>query len=264
MTRRFVGLLAGLLLLGVCAVHTAPPARAHALLTDSTPADGATVDQAPSEVVLTFTEALDPLLTVVHVLDASGARVEVGKTEIPGLPTKARVALGPLPKGTYTVTWRTTSTADGHTTVGSVAFGVGVPAVAAAATTPTGVRSPPLVSIAGRWLFYVGLVLLLGAAVVGLFVASRPSVLSVWGLNAAWAATAVGLVLTIADQRATTHTTLGDLLQSSTGHKLRAQAVAVGLTWLAVSWASLRPRRGALAAVGLGASGVMLERALAG
>lgn len=33
-------------------------------------------------MLLTFTEPLDPVLTVVHVLDASGARVEVGRTEI--------------------------------------------------------------------------------------------------------------------------------------------------------------------------------------
>jgi copper transport protein len=263
--RRIAGLLAGLLCLGVLAVHAGPPAGAHALLTESTPADGATVDEAPREVLLTFTETLDPLLTVVHVLDASGARVEAGRTEIPGLPNRARVPLGPLPQGTYTVTWRTTSTADGHTTVGTVAFGVGVPVVAAGSTgAQTGVRTPTGVSIAGRWLFYVGAVLLLGAAVVGLLVTSKPSVLSVWVLNAAWAAAAIGLALTIADHRATTRTSLSDLLESSTGEKLQAQAVAVALTWLAVCWASLRASRAALVALGLGASGVMLERALAG
>jgi len=145
-----------------------------------------------------------------------------------------------------------------------VAFGVGV-AVEAAGTSgpPSGVRSPTFVSIAGRWLFYAGIVLLLGAAVVGLFV-STTTVVSVWALNASWAAAAVGLVLIIADKRATTHTSLSGLLDSSTGHKLQAQAVAVGLTWLAVCWASLRPSRAAVAAVGLGASGVMLERALSG
>ena len=265
MKRRLAGLLAGLLCLGVLGAHASPPAGAHALLTESTPADGATVDEAPKEVLLTFTESLDPLLTVVHVLDASGARVEAGRTEIPGLPNRARVPLGALPQGTYTVTWRTTSTADGHTTVGTVAFGVGVPVEAAAsAGAPTGVRTPTGVSIAGRWLFYVGAVLLLGAAVVGLFVVAKPTVLSVWVLNAAWAAAAIGLALTIADHRATTRTSLSDLLESSTGGKLQDQAVAVGLTWLAVCWASLRPSRAALVALGLGSSGVMLERALAG
>lgn len=241
------------------------PAGAHALLTESSPADGSTLDKAPSEVLLTFTESLDPLLTVVHVLDASGARVEAGRTEIPGLPTRARVPVGPLPQGTYTVTWRTTSTADGHTTVGTVAFGIGVPVVAAASTgAPTGVRTPTPVSIAGRWLLYVGGVLLIGAAAVGLFVVARPGVPSVWMLNLAWAATAIGLSLTIADQRATTRTSLADLFDSSTGQKLQSQAIAVGVAWLAVCWASLRPRRIAVAAVGIAGSAVMLQRALSG
>lgn len=265
MKRRVAGLLAGLVFLGLYGTLASLPAEAHALLTESSPADGATVDKAPSEVLLTFTESLDPLLTVVHVLDASGARVEVGRTEIPGLPTRARVPLPPLPEGTYTVTWRTTSMTDGHTTVGTVAFGVGVPAIAAGSTgSQTGVRTPTLVAISGRWLFYAGTVLLLGGAVVGLFVVATPTLLSVWALNVAWAITALGLVLAIADQRATTRTTLSDLLESSTGQKLQVQAIAVGLTWVAVCWVSLRPRRAGLMAVGLGASAVMLQRALSG
>ncbi len=255
----------GLVVIGGLAAGQARPAGAHALLAESSPADGATVEQAPAEVSLTFTEALDPVLTVVHVLDATGARVEAGRVEIPGAPNRARVPLGPLAKGTYTVTWRTTSTYDGHTTVGTVAFGVGVPVEAAgSARAPTGVRPPTPAAIAGRWLFYAGTALLLGGVAVGLLVVGRPALLSVWALNGAWAATALGLVLSAADQRATTRTTLAALLESSTGHKLEAQAIAVALTWVAVCWASLRPRRPALAAVGLGAAGVMLERALAG
>jgi copper transport protein len=258
-------MLAGLVFLGVYGTLASVPAQAHALLVESSPADGATVDKAPSEVLLTFTEAVDPLLTVVHVLDASGVRVEVGRTEIPGLPTRARVPLPPLPDGTYTVTWRTTSMTDGHTTVGTVAFGVGVPAVAPESSrSQTGVRPPTVVAISGRWLFYAGAVLLLGGAVVGLFVVATPTLLSVWALNVAWAIAALGLVLTIADQRATTRTSLSDLLQSSTGQKLQVQAMAVGLTWLAVCWVSLRPRRAGLVAVGRGASAVMLQRALSG
>lgn len=262
---RLAGLIASIVLLGVWLLGSSTPAGAHALLAESTPADGATVEQSPGEVALVFTEALDPLLTVVHVLDSAGNRVESGKAEVPGAPNRARVPIGPLSKGPYTVTWRTTSTSDGHTTVGTVAFGIGVPVAAAGATSAqTGVRPPTPVAIAGRWLFYTGAVLLLGAAVMGVLVVSKPTALSAWALNAAWAATALGLVLTIADHRATTRTSLANLLESSTGHKLKAQAIAVALTWLAVGWASLRPRRLSVAAVGAGASYIMLERAMSG
>jgi copper transport protein len=256
--------LAGVLLLGLYGIAASPQAVAHALLVDSTPADGASVDQAPSDVRLVFTEAVDPALTVVHVLDGSGARVEAGKAEVPGAPTIAYVSLGALPQGTYTVTWRTTSSADGHTTVGSFAFGIGVSATAVGSRTTTGTTFPTIASMVGRWLFYVGLVLLLGAAVVGALVVATPRSISLWALNGAWAAAAIGLVVTIADQRATTHTTLSGLFSSTTGHKLKAEAIAVAITWLGICWATLRPSRASLVAVGAGASGVMLEHALSG
>lgn len=243
------------------------PVGAHALLAASSPADGSSVERAPSEVLLTFTEAPDPGLTAIRVLDATGARVDTGRTEaVAGQPTKVRVPLGEIARGTYTVTWRTTSTSDGHTTIGSVAFGVGVaaPEPAGGQARATGARPPSPAAIAGRWLFYVGVMLLLGAGVVGVAVVARPATMSVWALNGAWAAAAVGLALTISDQRITARASLADLLDSSTGHKLAAQALLVGLTWVAVCWASLRPRRASLAAVGAGAAATMFARALSG
>lgn len=266
MGRRVGRLVVVLALLGVWTTWAGGPAGAHALLAASEPADGASVDQPPTEVLLTFTEAPDPSLTVVRVLDEAGARLEAGKPEVvPGQPRQLRVPLATLARGTYTVTWRTTSAADGHTTVGSVAFGVGVAAAASTADSGSSAKTTPsAASIAGRWLFSVGVALLLGAGVVGVVVVSSPSPTSVWLLNAAWAAGAVGLALGIADQRATARTSLHQLLRSSTGHKLLTQIAALGLVWSSVAWASLRPTRWSLGAVGAGASGAMLARATAG
>lgn len=266
MGRRAGRLVAAVLLLGVWMASAAGPVGAHALLAASSPADGASLEQPPTEVLLTFTEAPDPSLTVVRVLDEAGARLEAGKPEVvPGQPRQLRVPLATLARGTYTVTWRTTSAADGHTTVGSVAFGVGVAAAATSADAGSpAMASPSAASVGGRWLLYVGLALLLGAGVVGVVVVSSPSPTSVWILNAAWAAAAVGLALTIADQRTTARTSLSQLLRSSTGHKLLTQVAALGLVWIAVVWASVRPTRWSLGAVGAGASGAMLARALAG
>jgi copper transport protein len=245
------------------------PAYGHALLADSTPADGSSVERAPTELVLTFTETPDLALSVVHVLDASGQPADLGKPEaVAGQPAQLRVPVrGTLGEGVYTLTWRTTSAVDGHTTAGSVAFGVGVPAPAAGsagATSAVRSPSPTAVAITGRWLFYVGVVLLLGAAVVGVVVVSDPRVIARWGLGSAWVAAATGLLLTVTDQRATARTSLGNLLSSSTGHKLATQAVALVLTGLAVGWACRRPSRPSLAVVGAGAAATMLARALAG
>ena len=268
MTRRLLAVVAGALLIVVSTAWTSVPAHAHAVLTASSPADGASVDVPPTEAHLTFNESPDPVLSVVRVLDPSGTEVEAGQAEtVAGQPAQLRVPLGPLAQGTYTVAWRVTSAVDGHTTVGSVAFGVGVPAVAAGTDGATaGVRTPAptAASVAGRWLFYAGVVLLVGAAVVGVVVVSDPAAIPRWALVAAWAVAAGGLLLTIADHRATARTNLGHLFSSPTGEKLTTQVVAIVLGGVAVAWAWLRRSRPSLAAVGVAASAAMLARALAG
>ena len=268
MSRRLLSLLAGALLVVVWSAWASASAHAHGLLAASDPADGASVERAPTEVLLTFTETPDPALATVQVMDSSGTRVDAGKAEpVSGQPERLRVPVANLSQGAYTVMWRMTSSADGHTTAGSVAFGVGVAAVAAGTErVPAAVQSPTPTgaAVAGRWLFYVGVVLMLGAAVVGVVVVADPLAISRRALAAAWMATAGGVLLTIVDQRSTARTSLSNLLSSSTGHKLTTQAVAVAVAGVAVVWACLRPSRFSLAIVGIGASAAMLARALAG
>jgi copper transport protein len=268
LSRRLPAALAGGLLVVLSTVWPCGPAHGHALLVASNPEDGATLDQPPPEALLTFNEAPDLVLSHLRVLDSSGGEMKVGRTEaVPDEPTQLRVFLDPLPRGTYTVAWRVTSVVDGHTTAGSVAFGVGVPAVAVGAeraSAEVAMPSPTVASVAGRWLFYVGVALMLGAAVVAAAVVSKASTISRRMLVAAWAAAGAGMVLTIVDQRAAVRVGVGDFLSSPTGHKLRTQAVAVALTGVAVGWACLRRTRWSLTLVGVGAGAAMLARALAG
>ncbi len=149
-----------------------PGAGAHALLRDSDPASGASLDRAPRAVVITFTEQPDPGLSSVRVLDQSGREVGASKAApVPGRPSQLRVPLRDgLPKGVYSVAWRVLSRADGHLTTGSFSFGVGVdpglvpsPQAGAATSAPP----PSLLGVAGRWLLYWGLALLVGAAATG-------------------------------------------------------------------------------------------------
>jgi copper transport protein len=267
-TRRACAGLAGVLFVLVAMVWAPAPAQSHALLVSSTPADGESVDTTPTQVLLTFTEVPDLKLTTVHVLGADGKQLETGAVAtVAGQPTQVSVPVSALPKGVYTITWRTTSASDGHTTAGSLAFGVGVPAIAAGTNgTASAVQSPSptVLGIAGRWLFYVGAVLMLGAAVVGAFVVADVRNVPGLAVLAAWLSAAAGLALTIADQRAKAETSLGTLLSSSTGHKLLTEVAAVALAGLAVGWAAFRPSRRALLAVGAGAAAVMLGRTLAG
>jgi copper resistance protein C len=113
-------------ILAVLALLLAAPAaaNAHAMLNRATPPVGSTVSPAPRELVLTFTEKLEPKFSSIEVRDAKGAAVQAGKARAGGDGTQLRVALKPLPPGTYKVIWRVLSV-DTHRTNGSFTFRVG-------------------------------------------------------------------------------------------------------------------------------------------
>ena len=125
---RAVVLVAVLAFIGVGVL--ASPADAHALLKRSYPAAGASLPRAPRAMLLFFTEAPEPSLSTVVLLDSSGRTVAgVGQpTPVPGNAEELRVALPRLADGVYTVNWRTVSKVNGHVTGGSFAFGIGVEA----------------------------------------------------------------------------------------------------------------------------------------
>lgn len=106
--------------LGLYAGH----ASAHAFLKTATPAVGSSVAQAPSQVVIGFTEGVEPRFSTIVVQDAHGARVDTGAAHTVGDDTHLAVALKPLPPGTYSVVWHATST-DTHKTQGKFTFSVG-------------------------------------------------------------------------------------------------------------------------------------------
>jgi|SRR5271167_3107368 len=97
-------------------------ANAHAFLDHAEPRVGSTTPTAPKEVVLLFTQNLEPAFSSVEVSDASGARVDLGKAKVSA--TTMRIGLKPLPPGTYRVRWQVLST-DTHTTEGNFTFQVG-------------------------------------------------------------------------------------------------------------------------------------------
>ena len=77
---------------------------------------------APGEVIITFTEALEPKFSKIEVQDSKGQRVDQGAAQaVPGEPTRLAIALKPLSAGTYRVTWRVVSV-DTHRSEGSYQF----------------------------------------------------------------------------------------------------------------------------------------------
>ena len=97
-------------------------AEAHAFLDHAEPRVGSTVQTAPREISLWFTQELEPAFSTVEVRNSAGAKVDQGKAQIHGLIM--RVGLKPLPPGTYQVRWHVLSV-DTHQTEGSFSFRVG-------------------------------------------------------------------------------------------------------------------------------------------
>ena len=100
-------------------------ALAHAHLDHASPVVGSTVAQAPKEVSLWFTEALEAKFSTIEVRDAQGRPVQAGPATLARDNTaQLRVPLKPLSPGTYKVIWRVLSV-DTHRTQGDFTFRVG-------------------------------------------------------------------------------------------------------------------------------------------
>jgi methionine-rich copper-binding protein CopC len=98
-------------------------ASAHAFLRTANPGVDSVVSQPPRQVVIEFTEGVEPAFSSIIVQDASGARVDDASVHLAGGRTRLAVGLKSLPAGKYRVTWRATST-DTHKTQGGYSFTV--------------------------------------------------------------------------------------------------------------------------------------------
>jgi copper transport protein len=209
-------------------------AAAHALLQSSMPAAGSTVGTAPTTIELIFGETPDPRLSTVKVLDASGTNHANGAAApAPGNGLELDVPVGPLTDGVYTVAWRTVSSVDGHVAAGSFAFGVGVavtatpaPGEAAGGTSP----SASLPADAARWLLYLGLVAVFGAAFIGLAVDPEAPRSVLRMAAAGWVVAAIGAVSVTAVQWSDTGGDVGTLLGTSVGTSAIERLAAIAIT----------------------------------
>jgi copper transport protein len=278
--RRARRAIAAILLAGAWLLAGGDAAGAHALLGASDPASGASLDRAPRAVLITFTERPDPGLSSVRVLDQSGGEVTTGKAAlVPGRPRQLRTPLRDgLPNGVYSVVWRVLSRDDGHLTTGSFSFGVGVdPGLVPAPQAGPATSSPPPspLGVAGRWLLYWGLALLVGGAATGLavFGGSLPTVPGWRGrgggpglvLLAAFGLGVVGMVGIALGEWTSAGASLRGLAGSSVGQSLLRQGAALAVAGLAVAAFVARPRaRWTLPLVGLAAVAAMLVHAASG
>ena len=257
-------------LLVLCAVLfaalAAPPSlSAHALLQSEDPAAGSTLGAPPTSVLLTFGERPDPRLTSVQVLDSGGSNHTTGEPEaVADPPNSIRVAIGPIPDGAYTVAWRTVSAVDGHVSAGSFVFGVGVapPSGPPAQQGASGQSGSPA-AVGTRGLLYLGLVLLLGAAFVAVWVARGTTQNLLAMATAGWVLTAIGTIGVIGVQWAESGAPLEDLPSTSIGLAALARVISLGVMALALAGLavarSLANRRGWLLVGAAAAAGFAVD-----
>ncbi|KPI12572.1 copper resistance protein CopC, partial [Actinobacteria bacterium OK074] len=180
-------------------------ASAHAVLENSSPADGSVVKSAPKTVTLTFTESVGLLDDSFRVLDPDNRRVHIGEPgHADGRGDTARVTLpAGMAKGTYLVAWRVVS-ADSHPVSGAFTFSVGKQ-TATKAVAPSGTSTDEATATlydVARYFAYGGLALLLGvlafSLITGLAVGRGMAATGWWTL---FGATVVLLLLRGAYER---------------------------------------------------------------
>jgi copper resistance protein C len=135
---RLIGPLILPLLLALALAFPATVA-AHAELASTVPAEGAVLDSPPTEVVATFTEALNPNRSVIDLLLSNSVIASSGPN--PADPTRLVLSDLDLEPGEYEVRW-TAAGNDGHLERGRFSFTVLEP-------TPTPVVTPTAAPTAG-------------------------------------------------------------------------------------------------------------------
>jgi methionine-rich copper-binding protein CopC len=132
--------VAGALLGLLASLLTATSAEAHARLVSQSPADGARLSKAPTQVVLTFDEPVSTSFATVAVTDSSGDSVVSGRPRVQGA-TVTQALEGGLASGKYTVAFRVVSD-DGHPVSDKTTFTLVLPASQSPTSSASASSSP--------------------------------------------------------------------------------------------------------------------------
>jgi copper transport protein len=155
-----------LLLATVTAVLAAAvPVSAHAALTGSDPQQGSVVQEAPSQISLTFSEKVATSDGSVRVYDPKGKQVDTGDVvDLGGNSYGVKLRPG-QPDGTFTVTYQVVS-ADSHPVSGAFTFSVGAPSKTTVPVPGQEAGGGVVGGLYGfaRYLSYAGFILLVGGA----------------------------------------------------------------------------------------------------
>ena len=118
-------------LVAIACVLCAPAAMAsaHAVLDNSVPTSGATLEDTPLQIVLDFDESVESSLGYIKLFSSSGKRVQLPAVKADASDASiVRVVPPTLAQDSYVAVYRVIS-ADGHPVEGAITFRVGAGAV---------------------------------------------------------------------------------------------------------------------------------------
>ena len=126
-----------ILLLAAVALALPGGAAAHSELKTADPPDGAVLSAPPAEVVLTFTETLNPAKSSITLHDAAGTQIAKGAVD-PTDDAVMRLTPPAFDPGTYEIRW-TSAALDGDILRGTLHFTLTAPTPS---PTPTATATP--------------------------------------------------------------------------------------------------------------------------
>jgi copper transport protein len=149
-----------LILASLAALVLPASAYAHASISSSYPAYRERLAASPRNVILRFDQSVTALPHSIVVLTSDGKNVAAPAR---ALPEKNAIVtrLPKLPRGPYTVRWQAMSN-DGHVVSGVYTFGVRVRAPLV--TDAVGAQGPTRTEDLVRWVYFLGLALVIGGA----------------------------------------------------------------------------------------------------
>ncbi len=171
MHRRHI--LPAIILSAIFLALTISPASAHGSLVNAVPGINETLERAPVQVELFFSEPIEGNFSKIQVLDSTGKRVDNDDTRVDAAnPLRLTVSMRSLPDGIYTVSWKVLSLVDSHITAGAYPFAVGdVDAASLAAAAAAGQQvNLSFGEIIFRWLSYISGAMLTGGVIFIVFV----------------------------------------------------------------------------------------------
>ena len=152
-------------------------AQAHAALLHAVPSASVTVNRPPAQILLTYSEAVEPRFAIISVTDADGMQQTTASARrLAANPDTLVVPLKRLSKGWYLVYWRVISV-DGHPVRGAFTFAVGpspgpapqfvIPSISETAATPR--------LVVARWIVFLSIMGAIGIYILRMLIA-RPLV----------------------------------------------------------------------------------------